>query len=376
MPTIKSGIFSGICYESDSISIESFKIKLSDLFRDKVISYARGQVERCPTTNRLHIQFLMQLSCQKTINQVAFLIGVNKDNLEPVLNYHALMNYVWKEDTRVHGTQFEIGIPRKSGQRTTYMQTSEKIKSILDVFQQHGCGLEGRVTARNTDYSNIPLIEQTRKAFREEQELDIKIKRKSEAVDFFKSKAYTWQLVLFKMLQSKESNDRVIYWIVGKGNSGKSTFQRYYNDMFFESTCCLTKDKPTNLKHRVSKQEDVKVIFMNYPKAFNKYNIEDVDYTTLEEFKDRMFVSGKYESTSVHWDTSPHVIVFSNSVPDFKKLSADRFIIGTIEDNKSISWKAIPQDKLDNEELGEDDLELILIRCNSPDNIPVLSFYK
>lgn len=68
-----------------------------------------------------------------------------------------------------------------------------------------------------------------------------------------------------------------------------------------------------------------RIVIINIPR--NNKNF--VSYTGLEEIKDMFFFSGKYESGMVS-GASPHLIVFSNSPPDYHKMSLDRWVVHQI----------------------------------------------
>jgi len=50
----------------------------------------------------------------------------------------------------------------------------------------------------------------------------------------------------------------------------------------------------------------------------------------LENLKDRMVLSPKYDSKMKILRKTPHVIVFCNEDPDMDKMSADRYIINAL----------------------------------------------
>jgi hypothetical protein len=53
---------------------------------------------------------------------------------------------------------------------------------------------------------------------------------------------------------------------------------------------------------------------------------EYVSYAALEEVKDGIFYSGKYESRMCMYNP-PHIIVMANFPPDTSKMSKDRWVI-------------------------------------------------
>ncbi len=65
-----------------------------------------------------------------------------------------------------------------------------------------------------------------------------------------------------------------------------------------------------------------KIIILDVPRC----NLQFVSYQVLEEIKNGLFFSGKYEGGMCRFN-SPHVLVFANEEPDEAKLSADRWEI-------------------------------------------------
>lgn len=63
---------------------------------------------------------------------------------------------------------------------------------------------------------------------------------------------------------------------------------------------------------------------------------EYVPYDAFEAFKDGVFFSGKYESRMVVCKWPPIVLVLANRTPDYSKLSADRWVVRTIEDGRLV----------------------------------------
>lgn len=85
------------------------------------------------------------------------------------------------------------------------------------------------------------------------------------------------------------------------------------------------------------KAADAKFAIANYIKAHGgapeiiildvpRCNLQFVSYQVLEEIKNGLFFSGKYEGGMCRFN-SPHVLVFANEEPDEGKLSLDRWEI-------------------------------------------------
>ena len=75
-------------------------------FRPPSVCYIRGQLESGGTTGFLHWQLLVQFDSQQRLATVKRIFG--PWHAEPSRSA-AADEYVWKEETRVAGTQFELG---------------------------------------------------------------------------------------------------------------------------------------------------------------------------------------------------------------------------------------------------------------------------
>lgn len=144
---------------------------------------------------------------------------------------------------------------------------------------------------------------------------------------------YEWQLDILNILKN-EPNDRDIYWYRGRdGNDGKTTFAKYL--VRFHEAIILG-GKSADMKNGIIEYSKTNggtpsLIVLNIPKSFNS---DYLSYTGIEEVKDMLFYSGKYEGGMIDGNP-PHLIVFSNSYPDINKCSKDRWQIYDIKDNKA-----------------------------------------
>lgn len=142
-------------------------------------------------------------------------------------------------------------------------------------------------------------------------------------------KPYAWQEGILLKIKNKCSNDRVINWYWdSKGCSGKTTLAKHI---------CMNNDraiyvngKGTDIKCAIAQmkkegKELPEIIIFGFPRSSENY----VCYGAIEELKDGIFFSGKYESGMIIMN-SPHIIVFANFSPDLEKLSRDRWNVNQI----------------------------------------------
>lgn len=137
-----------------------------------------------------------------------------------------------------------------------------------------------------------------------------------------------WQLKIEEDLKKKPHN-RTINWIVDKiGGQGKTTFCKYLCNKYKE-TCFYLSGKSGDMKHVIATAKTKpKIILIDYTRSQETY----VSYEGMESIKNGIFMSGKYESTQVIYNT-PHMYVFSNFDPDETQLSKDRWNILELDEN-------------------------------------------
>jgi hypothetical protein len=72
------------------------------------VDYIKGQLEQ-GASGYVHWQVVVHFPIKKTLHYLKFLFG-DRAHAEPTKS-EAASDYVWKEETRVEGTQFELGRP-------------------------------------------------------------------------------------------------------------------------------------------------------------------------------------------------------------------------------------------------------------------------
>lgn len=139
-----------------------------------------------------------------------------------------------------------------------------------------------------------------------------------------------WQKQLFDMLQQKPDRRSVLWIYEQDGKTGKSEFAKYMS--FKHNAVFMSYGNSKDLLNIVFKMKNRKLYIFDLPRT-KPVDISGSDlYSTIESIKDGMFINTKYE-TGICMMSSPHVVVFSNYLPDRKKLSFDRWKIYTIKNN-------------------------------------------
>ena len=133
-----------------------------------------------------------------------------------------------------------------------------------------------------------------------------------------------WQSDLVDIIK-KEPDDRLIYWVLDKvGGKGKSVFCKY---LWKHHSTILLSGKGNDMKYGIVKYQEKtgvypELIIIDVPRS----NLEFLNYTAIEEIKNGLFFSSKYESDMVCMN-SPHIIIFANEYPKINNLSLDRWRI-------------------------------------------------
>lgn len=163
-----------------------------------------------------------------------------------------------------------------------------------------------------------------------------------------KDDLYEWENNILDIID-KEPDDREIYWYYGKsGRNGKTSFCKY---LVMECGAIILSGKASDIKNAIveyKKSNDClpELICINIPKSFNS---DFLSYSGIEEIKDMLFYSGKYEGGMI-CGNAPHIFIFSNVIPDIYKCSLDRWKIFDIEKNKWIHESLINGDTSSDED--------------------------
>lgn len=116
------------------------------------------------------------------------------------------------------------------------------------------------------------------------------------------------------------ADDRTITFIVDPvGGTGKSWFIKKWLSDHADITQVLSIGKRDDLAYAIDPAKSV--FLFDLPRSQSEF----LQYSVLEQLKDRIIFSPKYTSTTKTLNTVPHVVVFMNEEPDRNKLSVDRY---------------------------------------------------
>lgn len=132
-----------------------------------------------------------------------------------------------------------------------------------------------------------------------------------------------WQQDLLR-ITSEKPNDRTIHWYWDeRGGTGKTTFAKY---LVCKKQALYIKGKKNDILYAAA-ENDSHIYIIDLSRTMEDH----VPYEAIEDLKNGIFFSGKYESKQVVRN-SPHVIIFANFPPDKKMLSRDRWHIVNIDE--------------------------------------------
>ncbi len=139
----------------------------------------------------------------------------------------------------------------------------------------------------------------------------------------------TWQKRVVAIVEGPR-DPRKIYWFYDYiGNSGKTQLTKF---LCSTSDALVLSGKSADMKYGVisyiGKHNGCapKIIIFDIPRSSKDF----ISYQGIEEVKNGIFFSGKYESDMCLYNP-PHVICFANDLPCLEKLSMDRWAIKEIK---------------------------------------------
>jgi hypothetical protein len=130
-----------------------------------------------------------------------------------------------------------------------------------------------------------------------------------------------WQQELYGKLILPPDDREIIFIVDEVGNQGKSWFARYFIQLH-ENAQIVVPGKKADMALIID--ESMKTFFFDCPRSKQG---DFIQYDFLEELKNGLIFSPKYESKLKYMQQKPHVVVLMNERPDMSKLSADRYCV-------------------------------------------------
>lgn len=135
---------------------------------------------------------------------------------------------------------------------------------------------------------------------------------------------FDWQRDILDLVNTAPDQRSIHWYWDEQGCTGKTTFAKH---LCLKHDAIYVNGKAADVKFAIAEMnKKPKVVIFGFPRSSEDY----VSYASLEEVKDGMFFSTKFES-GMSLFNPPHVIVFANFAPDERKLSKDRWHIVKIK---------------------------------------------
>lgn len=128
-----------------------------------------------------------------------------------------------------------------------------------------------------------------------------------------------WQSSLSETLEGMPDDRSVIFVVDPLGGMGKSWFIKHQISKNPLTTQRLSIGKRDDLAYAIN--PECRVFLIDVPRTQSEF----LRYEILEQLKDRMVFSPKYNSVNKVLKQQPHVVVFMNEEPDMNKMSGDRY---------------------------------------------------
>jgi len=143
---------------------------------------------------------------------------------------------------------------------------------------------------------------------------------------------YPWQKKIFNIL-CRKPHKRIIYWIHDnlRGCSGKTELARY---LVMTQGALVLSGSANEMKHAVAMFNfEVK----RYPTLIlidvNRSKNNSISYGAIEDIKNHILFSGRYNSQAITGKNPPHVVVLSNYLPNINQLTRDRWVLYQVRNN-------------------------------------------
>jgi len=142
-----------------------------------------------------------------------------------------------------------------------------------------------------------------------------------------------WQQQLCSLL-AEEPDDRTLVWIYNpSGNVGKSKFMKWYR--YLKKGVRVPMGTATQLKECVIAKGAHRCYMVDLPRTRGKEERITEIFSALEEIKNGWVESAMHGKPKELMMEPPHVVVFSNDMPNLNLASRDRWQVFTVQTSTS-----------------------------------------
>lgn len=257
--------------------------------------------------------------------------GASETSLE------ALKTYFQKDEIACAAVAYETGIHGIHPHWQVYFQTTISCRMKLKLQEILGSEEFHLELARGTKNSNLKYVYSVNKdheigwiLYEKNSPIPVGFcQYKRDNLLWLKANLKPWQKEILDKIQLK-ADFRDILWVwEPEGNTGKTYLAKYLHYFY---GAIITGGKGEDMKHAIARWKE---ITGHYPVTIiidlaRSDNISKDGYKTIEEMKNALFFSGKYQSGMVASVNPPHIIIFANIPPTKKHMSLDRWDVRKI----------------------------------------------
>lgn len=266
-----------------------------------------------------HLQVYAQASEKLSIKQWHAALGDRMSNIVPTVNIPAAIQYCkgiqngQPKQGSDPATVEEFGEAPKQGERNDLIEAGNAIrKRKLDDLMFEGTEHEPAIAKHYSYFRDLDQLCRDRQAYQE---------GKAEHAEIIASRTrQPWEQHLMQTI-ANDQDKRSIHWYFDRiGETGKTVNAK--DLMYFGNAFYSTGGKAADIAHAYKYEP---IVVFNIA-ASQDSKMMDHLYKILEEFKDGVFSSGKYNSRIKAFKI-PQVIVFANDPPNEDKMKTNRFKI-------------------------------------------------
>lgn len=274
--------------------------RLSKLYEDGYIKYIIYGYEEAPTTGTKHLQGYIQLTKKTTLSNLKKKTEIKTIHIESAKG--TLQQN--KEYTTKSNNYIEKGIPTTKGQRSEMKTYYEQIIEC-------------------DNWNEVLKINETKKYLKYAKEV-FKTKETIKPQEGITLRPFQQQII---DIINQPADDRSIYWVYDdEGGIGKTFISKYlvsnYKAFYFRPA------KGADILYTYNNQE---IVILDIPRCIDE---QYINWGILEQLKDGIIFSGKYEGKQLYRSNNAHVIVMSNHLPPQGVFSNDRIKILNYNDKQ------------------------------------------
>lgn len=224
--------------------------------------------------------------------------------------YENIKNYIGDKKYYVVGKEIgEEGTPHLQG----YVEHKQAIKfSTL----KNVCNRLHIEKAKGTKEQNFDYCTKDNNYICNYTPLKQRLLQKYEEIEW-----RSWQKNILNIIKEKPDNRTINVIVDEEGNKGKSFLCKY---LCLKYNCIIADGKKDNVFNQIlttmDKGIEFEIVLLDIP----RHNQDYVNYGCIEQIKNGLIYSGKYEGGQCIFD-NVHVFIFTNEDLDYSKMSRDRW---------------------------------------------------